>query len=106
MVMNIPIGPTARVAPGDVGYDSILSGYPGILNSGPSAPGINNIPDYSNDVEEEIIRAAIEASKQDTQSGYTHQSEPMPQQSQPVIEDPELAQAVSLSLKVCSCNNF
>ncbi|KAK1356795.1 hypothetical protein POM88_050051 [Heracleum sosnowskyi] len=41
----------------------------------------------------------IEASKQDTESGNTHQSDPVSQQSQPVIEDPELAQAVSLSLK-------
>lgn len=105
---DVPTGPTAWVAPGpgDMGNDSILSGYPGILNSGPSAPGINNIPDYSNDIEEEMIRAAIEASKQDTESGYTHQSGPMPQQTQSVIEDPELAQAVSLSLKVFSCNNF
>lgn len=96
---DLPTGPTAQVAPGDVGNDGI-SGYPGIINSGPSAPGINNIPDYSNDIEEEMIRAAIEASKKDTES------EPMPQQSEPLIEDPELAQAVSLSLKVCSCNNF
>lgn len=96
---DIPTGPTARVAPGDVGNDSILSSYPGILNSGPSAPGINNIPDYNNDIEEEMIRAAIEASKRETESGYTHESEPVPQQRQPVIEDPELAQAVSLSFK-------
>ncbi|KAL8106719.1 plant UBX domain-containing protein 8-like isoform X2 [Apium graveolens] len=96
---DIPTGLTARAASGDVGNDSILSGYPGIMNSGPSAPGINNIPDYSNDIEEEMIRAAIEASKKDNESGYTHQSEPMPQQSQPVIEDPELEQAVSLSLE-------
>ncbi|KAK1352889.1 UBX domain-containing protein [Heracleum sosnowskyi] len=95
---DIPTGSTG-VAPGDVGYDSILSGHPGILNSGPSAPGINNIPNYTNDIEEEMIRAAIEASKQDTESGYTHQSDPVPQQSQPVIEDPELARVVSLSLK-------
>lgn len=33
---------------------------------GPSAPTIVDGPDYSNDIEEEMIRAAIEASKQDT----------------------------------------
>lgn len=33
--------------------------------SGPSAPAIVDVPDYSNDIEEEMIRAAIEASKQD-----------------------------------------
>ncbi|WOG85888.1 hypothetical protein DCAR_0105081 [Daucus carota subsp. sativus] len=90
---------TQRIAPGDAGNDSIMGGYPDIINSGPSAPGIDHIPEYSNDIEEEMIRAAIEASKQDTRSGYTRRSESMSQQSQSEINDPELAQAVSLSLK-------
>ena len=33
----------------------------------PSAPGLDNLPDYSNDIEEEMVRAAIEASKQEAQ---------------------------------------
>lgn len=35
------------------------------VHSGASAPTIVDVPDYSNDIEEEMIRAAIEASKQD-----------------------------------------
>jgi len=33
----------------------------------PSAPEFDNLPDYSNDIEEEMVRAAIEASKQEAQ---------------------------------------
>lgn len=62
----------------------------------PSAPQIGDLPDYG--IEEEMIRAAIEASKQDSQMGL--EDEAVPQPRQPQIEDPELAQAVSLSLKV------
>lgn len=36
-------------------------------NYGPSAPTIVDVPDYGNDIEEEMIRAAIEASKQDAE---------------------------------------
>ncbi|XP_076945428.1 plant UBX domain-containing protein 8-like [Bidens hawaiensis] len=63
----------------------------------PSAPQVGdlNLPDYG--IEEEMIRAAIEASKQDSQMGVGDEGVPQPRQSQ--IEDPELAQAVSLSLK-------
>ncbi|CAH1433972.1 unnamed protein product [Lactuca virosa] len=50
-----------------------------------TAPGIGDSPDHG--VEEEIVQAAIEASKQDSQM------------SQRQLEDPDLAQAVSLSLK-------
>lgn len=35
------------------------------MNSGPSAPNIVDVPNYGIDIEEEMIRAAIEASKQD-----------------------------------------
>ncbi|KAF9685788.1 hypothetical protein SADUNF_Sadunf03G0090500 [Salix dunnii] len=34
----------------------------------PSAPELDNMPDYSNDIEEEMVRAAIEASKQEAQT--------------------------------------
>ncbi|KAJ4981974.1 hypothetical protein NE237_032811 [Protea cynaroides] len=68
--------------------------------------------DYGNDieeeiVEEEIVRAAIEASKREAEEGYPNQpfdiasesSTPGIQQRQPRLEDTELAHAVSLSLK-------
>lgn len=38
-----------------------------LRNSEPSAPAIVDEPDYGNDIEEEMIRAAIEASKQDAE---------------------------------------
>ncbi|XP_051115109.1 plant UBX domain-containing protein 8 [Andrographis paniculata] len=76
------------------------------VQSGPSAPTIVDVPDndYSNDIEEEMIRAAIEASKKDavmsTQqySSIDHEFPP-PQRVQSHLEDPDLAQAVSLSLQ-------
>ncbi|KDP25500.1 hypothetical protein JCGZ_20656 [Jatropha curcas] len=34
----------------------------------PSAPEFNDLPDYGNDIEEEMIRAAIEASKKDAEA--------------------------------------
>ncbi|KAK9067983.1 hypothetical protein SSX86_012094 [Deinandra increscens subsp. villosa] len=61
----------------------------------PSAPQIGDLPDYG--IEEEMIRAAIEASKQDSQMGLGDEAPPIARPSQ--LEDPELAQAVSLSLK-------
>ncbi|KAL8064284.1 hypothetical protein ABFX02_01G080000 [Erythranthe guttata] len=42
--------------------------YPDVpitVRHGPSAPTIIDVPDYNNDIEEEMIRAAIEASKKD-----------------------------------------
>ena len=39
-------------------------------NAGPSAPEFENLPDYSNDIEEEMIRAAIEASKREAEEKY------------------------------------
>lgn len=73
----------------------------------PSAPGIDDLPDYNNDIEEEMVRAAIEASKREVGNVYLDQqfgaredlSNPVIQQRQSHLEDPELAQAVSLSLK-------
>ncbi|CAK9173073.1 unnamed protein product [Ilex paraguariensis] len=73
----------------------------------PSAPGIDDLPDYSNDIEEEMIRAAIEASKRDAEIGYpdvqfgvhSDPTDPMPPQRQSHQEDAALAHAVSLSLK-------
>lgn len=65
-------------------------------NLRPSASQIGDLPDYA--IEEEMIRAAIEASKKDSRMGLGDEAPPQPMQSQ--LEDPELAQAVSLSLKV------
>ncbi|KAK6935334.1 UBX domain [Dillenia turbinata] len=67
----------------------------------PSAPRVDNLPDYSNDIEEEMIQAAIEASKWEAEGGHANEHEASdqgpPRQSQ--LEDAELAHAVSLSLK-------
>ncbi|CAL5360002.1 unnamed protein product [Camellia sinensis] len=73
----------------------------------PTAPGIDDLPDYSNDIEEEMVRAAIEASKREVGKGYLDQqfdapdylSNPGTQQRQSHLEDAELAHAVSLSMK-------
>ncbi|KAK7251262.1 hypothetical protein RIF29_34304 [Crotalaria pallida] len=72
-----------------------------------SATEFENLPDHSNDIEEEMIRAAIEASKREAEENYrNHQlgrqidsSESGLQPKQSYLEDPELAHAVSLSLK-------
>ncbi|XVE57827.1 hypothetical protein DITRI_Ditri04bG0121400 [Diplodiscus trichospermus] len=61
----------------------------------PSAPTFDNLPDYGNDIEEEMIRAAIEASKRDVEDV----GDPGPQHNRSHLEDAELAKAVSLSLK-------
>ncbi|MFQ6642914.1 hypothetical protein Gotur_017638 [Gossypium turneri] len=37
----------------------------------PSAPDFDNLPDYGNDIEEQIIQAAIEASKWDPEASFT-----------------------------------
>ncbi|MCI45887.1 FAS-associated factor 2-B, partial [Trifolium medium] len=62
----------------------------------------------SNDIEEEMIRAAIEASKREAEENYSNHelgrqtdlSESGPNPRQTFLEDPELAHAVSLSLRV------
>ncbi|XP_047313968.1 plant UBX domain-containing protein 8-like [Impatiens glandulifera] len=72
----------------------------------PSAPVIGDFPDYTNDIEEEMIRAAIEASKKDAGEvhlgpnfDFANDSGRQTQQRQPSAEDAQLAHAVSLSLK-------
>lgn len=54
---NSPSSPITRATGHGAGRSS--------MNSGPSAPNIVDVPDYGNDIEEEMIRAAIEASKKD-----------------------------------------
>ncbi|KAK8658131.1 hypothetical protein V6N13_036343 [Hibiscus sabdariffa] len=62
----------------------------------PSAPVFDNLPDYGNDIEEQMIRAAIEASKWEVED--LSDQGPPPNRSH-VEEDAQLAEAVSLSLK-------
>ncbi|KAL3645638.1 hypothetical protein CASFOL_010818 [Castilleja foliolosa] len=68
---------------------------------GPNAPIIVDEPDYAVDIEEEMVRAAIEASNQDVAMS-NQQSDDVPDvrdlSSQPA-QDAELAHAVSLSLQ-------
>ncbi|CAI8598792.1 unnamed protein product [Vicia faba] len=73
----------------------------------PSAPNFDNLPDNGNDIEEEMIYAAIESSKQKAEENYNNHelgrqvnlSESGPNARQTFVEDPELAHVVSLSLK-------
>ncbi|GKU95327.1 hypothetical protein SLEP1_g8698 [Rubroshorea leprosula] len=61
----------------------------------PHAPAFHNVQDSRNDIEEEMIKAAIEASKWDVEELSDHHPQHNPSHS----EDAELAEAVSLSLK-------
>ncbi|KAL8238807.1 hypothetical protein R6Q59_015374 [Mikania micrantha] len=60
-----------------------------------SSSSFQQPPDYG--IEEEMIRAVIEASKKDSHMGLGDEALPLARQSQ--LEDPELAKAISLSLK-------
>ncbi|GFZ07049.1 ubiquitin-like superfamily protein [Actinidia rufa] len=104
---DIPTAPSGHVAGqnergGDVPGSNSRGTYPR-----PSAPGIDDLPDYSIDIEEEMVRAAIEASKREIGKGYPDQqvgvrddlTNPGNQQRQYRVEDAEIAHAVSLSLK-------
>ncbi|XP_048230065.1 plant UBX domain-containing protein 8 [Ricinus communis] len=64
---DIPANQPGRAAPwteqrGDASGDGALERH-----AIPSVPEFNNLPDYSNDIEEEMIRAAIEASKREAE---------------------------------------
>ncbi|KAG9160726.1 hypothetical protein Leryth_022311 [Lithospermum erythrorhizon] len=71
------------------------------MHSRPDVAGVVDVPDHSTDIEEEMIRAAIEASKKDAEMNeqLDNQSDSIPRESRFVAEDPEIAHAVSLSLK-------
>ncbi|XP_057763897.1 plant UBX domain-containing protein 8-like [Salvia miltiorrhiza] len=70
---------------------------------GPTAPTVIDVPDDSYDIEEEMIQAAIEASRQDAampNQQYDHLDPGDPIQSvQSNREDAEISHAVSLSLQ-------
>ncbi|CAN4127521.1 unnamed protein product [Withania somnifera] len=85
--------------------DDIFDGDSTAVFSGPSAPSDDVLPDYANDIEEEMVRAAIEASKRDAEMS-TQQfdvnsdlRDPTSQPRHSHLEDAQLAHAVSLSLK-------
>ncbi|XP_050228897.1 plant UBX domain-containing protein 8 [Mercurialis annua] len=64
---DIPANQTGRAATwteqrGDVSADNALQRH-----AIPSAPDFDNVADYSNDIEEEMIRAAIEASRREAE---------------------------------------
>lgn len=61
----------------------------------PTAPAVDSMPDNNNDIEEEMIRAAIEASKRETEDLSDSRTE----HRQSHLEDSDMAHAVSLSLK-------
>lgn len=74
---DIPTGPVTPVTQAprhNVGNDNLIGGFPRAPNSRSTARGIDDMPDYGNDIEEEMIRAAIEASKRDAEMS-DHQSE-------------------------------
>ncbi|XP_044485014.1 plant UBX domain-containing protein 8-like isoform X2 [Mangifera indica] len=64
-------------------------------HSSPTSPAFENLPDYTNEIEEEMIRAAIEASKREVEDFSDSRTE----HKQTHLEDADLAHAVSLSLK-------
>ncbi|BFG31644.1 hypothetical protein CerSpe_179180 [Prunus speciosa] len=104
---DVPAAPTVQEGQ-DSGPQDISSGDGSHhRNFVPSAPRFDDPQDYSNDIEEEMIRAAIEASKREVEESQQNQlfgaptqfDDNEPQQRPPHLEDPELAHAVSLSLK-------
>jgi hypothetical protein len=60
---DISAASTAQARLWDGGKDHILGDGSHGGNVRPNAPEFESLPDYSNDIEEEMVRAAIEASK-------------------------------------------
>lgn len=60
---DISAASTAQARLRDGGKDHILGDASHGGNVRPNAPEFDSLPDYSNDIEEEMVRAAIEASK-------------------------------------------
>lgn len=87
--------------------NDILGGSSRDRHITPTAPEFDTLPDSSNDIEEEMVRAAIEASKQEAEGGYPNQQfgvqndtvDTGPRLGPSPLDDHELAHAVSLSLK-------
>ncbi|KAL6661926.1 hypothetical protein ACP70R_001310 [Stipagrostis hirtigluma subsp. patula] len=68
-------------------------------HSMPSAPPLVDVSDYNNDIEEEMIRAAIEASKREAEEMTNDLNSGEPENASHGRGDDELARAVSLSLE-------
>ncbi|XP_074264838.1 plant UBX domain-containing protein 8-like [Silene latifolia] len=79
--------------------EDITRNYQGITR--PSAPQFDASADYGNDIEEEMIRAAIEASKRDAELQNNNEGLDYvePQQRASQHDDTDIAHAVSLSLR-------
>ncbi|KAH9615908.1 hypothetical protein KSS87_009901 [Heliosperma pusillum] len=78
--------------------EDITRNYQGITR--PSAPQFDDSADYGNDIEEEMIRAAIEASKRDAElQNHEGLDYVEPQQRASPHDDTDIAHAVSLSLR-------
>ncbi|XP_020114760.1 plant UBX domain-containing protein 8 [Ananas comosus] len=91
--------PLARAA-----HDANVSSFG--KHAGSSASPVVDVADYSNDIEEEMIRAAIEASKRDAEGQSNQQIDvpdditgPLLERKTPAMDDADLARAVSLSLE-------
>ncbi|KAL9253461.1 Plant UBX domain-containing protein [Drosera capensis] len=68
-------------------------------HSRPNVTELDDMSDYGNDIEEEFIRAAIEASKKDTELQKKQDLDQGSQQGPSNFEDEELEHVVALSLK-------
>ncbi|XP_058224948.1 plant UBX domain-containing protein 8 isoform X1 [Rhododendron vialii] len=90
--VNIPIALSGDTSGQNGQKDDALHDSSNDTSRMPSSPGIDDF-DYSNDIEEEMIRAAIEASRRDRGKGSLYL------QRQYLLEDAELEEAVLLSLK-------
>ncbi|PON46235.1 UBX domain-containing protein [Trema orientale] len=104
---DIPAGSAALAGQRSDQIDDISHDGPHHRYIGPNAPRYGDLQDNSNDIEEQMIQAAIEASKQEVDESFPSQlfgaesdlNHLGPQQRQPQLADAELARAVSLSLK-------
>lgn len=71
---EVPTGPTAQAGQWSERRDDVSHDGSRDQHSGPSAPRFDSLPDYGNDIEEQMIRAAIEASKREVEEGFPNQS--------------------------------
>ncbi|CAH9144364.1 unnamed protein product [Cuscuta epithymum] len=100
--IEIPNVPSAQTF---THHDDIFGDVSTVAHHRPSAPGFNVLPDSNNDIEEEMIRAAIEASKMDAELSNKRVDDQsgtrvaISHHGHAPDEDANLAHAVSLSLK-------
>ncbi|VFQ78772.1 unnamed protein product [Cuscuta campestris] len=103
--------PSVRTFTHDIAGDDIFNDVSTAAHHRPSAPGFNVLSDSYNDIEEEMIRAAIEASKVDAEISNkkidvsSGSRDAMSHQENAPVEDADLAHAVSLSLKAAELEN-